>query len=52
MPGLILEGISLPTVDTLIAAAAIAEGCYLVTRNTKDYLMKELKFHPVESYGE
>lgn len=40
------KGISLPTVDSLIAATAILEKCQLVTRNKKDYPMKEIKFYP------
>lgn len=43
-----LKGISLPTVDTLIAATAILEKCQLVTRNKKDFPMEELKFYQIE----
>lgn len=39
------RGISLPTVDTLIAATAIVENCQLVTNNKKDFPMKELKLY-------
>lgn len=39
------KGISLPTVDTLIAATAIVEDCQLVTRNKKDFPMKKLKLY-------
>lgn len=42
------QGISLPTVDTLIAATAIVEDYQLVTRNKKDFLMKELKLYPLQ----
>lgn len=42
------KGISLPTVDSLIAATAVLEKCQLITRNKKDYPMKELKFYPIE----
>ncbi len=41
------KGISLPTVDTLIAATAILEKSQLVTRNKKDFPMKEIKFYPI-----
>lgn len=41
------KGISLPTVDTLIAATAIVENCQLVTRNKKDFPMKNLKLYPL-----
>lgn len=43
-----LKGISLPTVDSLIASTAILEKCQLVTRNKKDYPMPEIKFYPLE----
>ncbi len=39
------KGISLTTVDTLIASTAIVEDCQLVTRNKKDFPMKELKLY-------
>lgn len=42
------KGISLPTIDSLIAATAINENCQLVTRNKKDFPMPEIKFYPVE----
>ena len=42
------QGISLPTVDTLIAATAIVEDCQLVTRNKKDYPMRNLKLYPLQ----
>ena len=42
------QGISLPTVDTLIAATVIIEDCQLVTRNKKDYPMPELKLYPLK----
>lgn len=42
-----LQGISLPTIDTLIAATAIIEDCQLVTRNKKDFPMRELKLYPL-----
>lgn len=39
------EGVSLPTIDTIIAATAIVEDCQLVTRNKKDFPMSQLKLH-------
>lgn len=39
-------GISLPTVDTLIAATAVIKGYQLVTRNKKDFPMRQLKLYP------
>lgn len=42
------KGISLPTVDTLIAATAIVKDCQLVTRNKKDFPMKNLKLYPLQ----
>ena len=39
------KGISLPTVDTIIAATAILGNFQLVTRNKKDYPMPELKLY-------
>ena len=40
-----MKGISLPTIDTLIASTAIVENLQLVTRNKKDYPMPELKLY-------
>lgn len=42
-----LQGISLPTVDTLIAATAVIKGYKLATRNKKDYPMRNLKLYPL-----
>lgn len=42
------KGISLPTIDTLIAATAILEKCQLVTRNKKDYPMPEIKLYQIK----
>ncbi len=39
------KGVSLPTVDTLIAATALVNGHTLVTRNIKDYPMSELMLY-------
>ena len=39
--------ITLPTIDTLIAATAITEDCQLVTRNKKDFPMPQLKLYPI-----
>ena len=39
------QGISLPTIDTLIAATAIIEDYQLVTRNKKDFPMPQLKLY-------
>lgn len=39
------QGVTLPTIDTLIAATAIINGHTLVTRNTKDYPMPELQLY-------
>ena len=39
------DGISLSTVDTLIAATAILNNYELVTRSTKDYPMPEVKIY-------
>lgn len=39
------RGISLPTVDTLIASTAIIEDCQMVTGNRKDYPMRQLKLY-------
>ena len=41
------QGISLPTVDTLIAATAVIKNYKLATRNRKDYPMPELKLYPL-----
>ena len=41
------QGISLPTVDTLIAATAITKNYYLATRNKKDFPMRQLKLYPL-----
>ena len=43
------KGVLLPVVDTLIASTAILEKCQLVTRNKKDFPMKEIKFYPLQS---
>lgn len=42
------KGVLLPMIDTLIAATVILEKCQLVTRNTKDYPMKEIKFYEID----
>lgn len=41
------RGISLPTVDTLIASTAIIEDCQMVTGNKKDFPMRQLKLYPL-----
>ena len=41
------KGITLPAIDTLIAATAIVEDYRLVTRNKKDYPMPQLKLYPL-----
>ena len=38
------RGVSLPTVDMLIASTAIVQGCEFVTRNKKDFPMPDIKF--------
>ncbi len=42
------KGITLSAIDTLIAATAIVEDCHLVTRNKKDFPMKNLKLYPLQ----
>lgn len=42
-----LQGISLSTVDTLIAATAVVKNYQLATRNKKDYPMPQLKLYPL-----
>jgi predicted nucleic acid-binding protein len=39
------KGITIPTIDTLIAATAIENNYRLVTRNKKDFPMPEIKFY-------
>lgn len=41
-----LKGITLHTVDTVIAATALTKDAVLVTHNTKDYPMPHLKLYP------
>lgn len=41
------KGISLPTVDSLIASSAIIEDCQMVTGNKKDFPMPQLKLYPL-----
>lgn len=43
-----IRGISLPTVDTLIAATAVIENCQLVTNNKKDFPMKEITLYSLQ----
>jgi len=38
------KGLTIPTIDTLIAATAIINNYQLVTRNKKDFPMPEIKF--------
>ena len=40
-----LKGITLPAIDTLIAATAIVNYYQLVTRNKKDFPMPQIKFY-------
>lgn len=42
------KGKSLSTIDTLIAATAIVNDFQLVTRNKKDFPMKNLKLYPLQ----
>lgn len=44
-----IKGVTLPVIDTLIAATAILEKCQLVTRNKRDFPMPEIKFYPINS---
>ena len=39
------KGITIPTIDTLIASTAILNNYRLVTRNKKDFPMPEIKFY-------
>ena len=39
------KGISLPTIDSVIAATAIVDNCELVTRNSKNYPMPGIKLY-------
>lgn len=41
------KGITLPTIDILIAATAIIEDCQMVTGNRRDFPMPELKLYPL-----
>lgn len=41
-------GLTLPTIDTLIAATACTEGYILITRNTRAYPMPEVKLYDFE----
>ncbi len=41
------RGKILPSIDTLIAATAIVSDCQLVTRNKRDYPIKELELYPL-----
>ena len=40
------KGISLGTVDTIIASTAITEKCQLATRNKKDFPQREIRLYP------
>ncbi len=42
------KGRALSLADTTIAAAAIHNGCTLITDNVKDFPMKELRLHSFE----
>jgi hypothetical protein len=39
------KGKTLATIDTLIAATAIINDCFLITRNVKDYPMPEIELY-------
>ena len=41
------KGVTLSVTDTLIAAVAIEHRIFLITDNTKDFPMKELKIYPL-----
>lgn len=41
-------GISLGTVDVIIASSAILEKCQLVTRNIKDFPMPQIKIYEIK----
>ena len=45
------KGITLSTIDMLIAATTIIQAYCLVTRNIKDYPLHELDLHPLSHYG-
>ena len=40
-----LKGVTLPIIDALIAATAIVNEYQLITRNTRDFPMRELKLY-------
>lgn len=40
------KGVTLHTVDTLIAATAYLHNCCLITKNRKDYPMPEVQLYP------